>query len=311
MLSQMEKQVSALTGLGTVGSGEALIERGILIDVDADEDQHDGTAQRDAAERGHHRGINRAEDLVESSEAAHAVERTGEDKSDRYDHQEEEDHIGDGDAEQAANAGKADGNGNDDGRGEELVHVPRSNADIAAGADLRDGEAGRQQDDRADKGSNAAVETVEQLGHRGVDLDGNAGSNPQSQRETHKVRADGPDKECGKAHGGNIADRTDRTVAAVPGCSDRTDRERPRQSLVCVIVGFHISVLLAHEDADGEDADHAQDNCNIVNQCKHFLLLLFRCREGSAFLPAKFERGAYFCVFLTAKFVAFPAMTTL
>lgn len=42
-------------------------------------------------------------------------------------------------------------------------------------------------------------------------------------------------------------------------------------------VGFHISVLLTHEDADGEDADHAQDNSNIVNQCKHFLLLLFRC----------------------------------
>ena len=61
-----------------------------------------------------------------------------------------------------------------------------------------------------------------------------------------------------------------------------------------MIIGFHISVLLAHEDADGKDADHAQDNCNIVNQCKHFLLLLFRCREGSAFLPAKFERGAYF-----------------
>ncbi|MPM29550.1 hypothetical protein SDC9_76090 [bioreactor metagenome] len=172
--------------------------------------------------------------------AADAVVNLREYHTDAHQHEEKEDHIGDGDAHQAAEAGKRDSQNNYNDAEEDLIDAPGRLADEASRRYLPKLRTVHEEEYRGDDRGRLAVGVGDDVGDRHVGTHVDARPDPQSERKADRVRADRPDEPCRHAKDRGVADGAHNADAAVPGSDERADHKRPGKASVREIIALHV-----------------------------------------------------------------------
>ena len=225
--------------LRRVARRETLIEAGVGVYVDAEQHQHQRLCEGHSSDRVSEGGRRRRRRAY-ACHAANAVIYLREYHADAHQHEEKEDHIGDGDAHQAAEAGQRDRQNDDNDAEEDLIDAPGRLADEASRRYLSQLRAVHKEEYRGDDRGRLAVGVGDDVGNRYVGTHVDARPDPQREWESDRVRADRPDEPCSHAKDRGVADGAHDADAAVPRGYERTDYKRPGKASVREIIALHV-----------------------------------------------------------------------